>query len=76
MCMSQGRDSLRYSCRCSMLEIYNETITDLLNPAATNLQIREDQFKGCYVEGLSEVQVLNGEAQAVRGREGGALAMI
>eukprot|EP00983_Pelagomonas_calceolata_P124159 1161078-Pelagomonas_calceolata.AAC.18 len=26
----------------SFLEIYNETITDLLNPSATNLQIRED----------------------------------
>jgi len=27
---------------CSFLEIYNETITDLLNPSASNLQIRED----------------------------------
>lgn len=36
----QGRDKLSFSCRCSMLEIYNEVITDLLNPSATNLQVR------------------------------------
>ena len=37
---AQGRERLRYSLKCSFLEIYNETITDLLNPAAYNLQIR------------------------------------
>lgn len=37
---SQGRDRLKFCCRCSMLEIYNEVITDLLNPSATNLQVR------------------------------------
>jgi hypothetical protein len=36
----QGRDRLKFCCRCSMLEIYNEVITDLLNPTATNLQVR------------------------------------
>lgn len=36
----QGRDRLKFCCRCSMLEIYNEVITDLLNPSATNLQAR------------------------------------
>lgn len=58
---AQGRERLRYSLKCSFLEIYNETITDLLNPAAYNLQIREDIRRGCYVEGLSEEIVLNGE---------------
>jgi kinesin family member 15 len=43
-----------------MLEIYNEVITDLLNPTATNLQIREDIKRGCYVEGLSEQLIQNG----------------
>ncbi|KAG1672520.1 hypothetical protein FOA52_002829 [Chlamydomonas sp. UWO 241] len=56
---SAGRDTLRYSCRCSCLEIYNETITDLLNPSLTNLAIREDQGKGVYVEGVTEKEVLN-----------------
>ena len=48
---------------CSFLEIYNETITDLLNPSATNLQIREDTH-GCFVEYLTETEVLNGELGA------------
>lgn len=48
-----------------MLEIYNEVITDLLNPSATNLQIREDIKRGCYVEDLSEQLVQNGMQQAV-----------
>ena len=55
----QGHDALKFSCRVSMLEIYNEVITDLFNPAATNLQIREDIKRGCYVEGLSEEGVQN-----------------
>jgi hypothetical protein len=44
------------------LEIYNETITDLLNPTATNLQLREDPVRGIYVDGLSEKEVLNGQS--------------
>ncbi|KAK9838407.1 hypothetical protein WJX84_002853 [Apatococcus fuscideae] len=64
-----GRERLRYSLKCSFLEIYNETITDLLNPAAYNLQIREDIRRGCYVEGLSEEIVLNvDEAMALMRR--------
>ena len=58
---AQGRGRLKFSLRCSMLEIYNEVITDLLNPAATNLQIREDIKRGCFVEGLSEEAVQNAD---------------
>ncbi|CAK9069573.1 unnamed protein product [Durusdinium trenchii] len=36
------------------LEIYKEQITDLLEPSASNLQIREDTNRGVYVERLSE----------------------
>ncbi|CAM6042219.1 unnamed protein product [Sphagnum compactum] len=50
-------ENLRYICKCSFLEIYNEQITDLLEPSSTNLQIREDGKKGVYVENLSEVEV-------------------
>ncbi|KAM7486192.1 hypothetical protein LguiA_002201 [Lonicera macranthoides] len=45
---------LRYQCRCSFLEIYNEQITDLLDPSQGNLQIREDVKTGVYVENLTE----------------------
>lgn len=56
----QCHENLTFCCRVSMLEIYNEVITDLLNPAATNLQIREDIKRGCYVEDLSEHLIQNG----------------
>lgn len=55
---------MKYCCRCSCLEIYNETITDLLNKSADNLQLREDPARGIYVEDLSEKQVVNGEEVA------------
>ncbi|GBG67257.1 hypothetical protein CBR_g88546 [Chara braunii] len=50
-------EQLRFQCKCSFLEIYNETITDLLDPTQTNLQIREDMKRGVYVESLSEIAV-------------------
>ncbi|KAL6762902.1 kinesin motor domain-containing protein, partial [Haematococcus lacustris] len=55
----EGHDQLGYNCKCSMLEIYNESITDLLVPSATNLHIREDLQKGCFVDGLTDELVAN-----------------
>lgn len=44
--------------RLSMLEIYNEVINDLLEPANANLRLREDAHRGgFYVEGIKEVEV-------------------
>ncbi|XP_058209055.1 kinesin-like protein KIN-12C isoform X4 [Rhododendron vialii] len=55
----EGRrdERLNYSCKCSFLEIYNEQITDLLEPSSSNLQLREDLKKGVYVENLTEHSV-------------------
>ncbi|CAN1151037.1 Kinesin-like protein KIN-12C [Linum perenne] len=50
-------EKLMFHCKCSFLEIYNEQITDLLEPSATNLQLREDLSKGVYVENLTEHNV-------------------
>ncbi|XP_022947427.1 kinesin-like protein KIN-12D [Cucurbita moschata] len=50
-------EKLEYNCKCSFLEIYNEQITDLLDPSSTNLLLREDVKKGVYVENLSEFEV-------------------
>lgn len=52
--IKQADKQLKYQCRCSFLEIYNEQITDLLNPNQRNLQIREDVKSGVYVENLTE----------------------
>ncbi|KAK4378399.1 hypothetical protein RND71_000261 [Anisodus tanguticus] len=54
---SRRDERLQYSCKCSFLEIYNEQITDLLDPSSTNLMLREDITKGVYVENLSEFEV-------------------
>ncbi|XP_062108915.1 kinesin-like protein KIN-12C isoform X2 [Humulus lupulus] len=56
---SRREEQLKYSCKCSFLEIYNEQITDLLEPSSTNLQLREDLNKGVYVENLTEYNVRN-----------------
>ncbi|KAL0707268.1 hypothetical protein Bca4012_073694 [Brassica carinata] len=54
---SRRDESLKYNCKCSFLEIYNEQITDLLEPSSTNLQLREDIKSGVYVENLTEFEV-------------------
>jgi len=51
----------RYLVRCSYLEVYNEVVTDLLDPLSTNLAIREDFRNGVSVEGLSEELVSNAD---------------
>ena len=40
--------------RATYLQIYNESISDLLKPEKKNLSIRESKQKGLYVESLSE----------------------
>lgn len=40
--------------RAAYLQIYNETVSDLLRTDRTGLQIREDRKRGVFVEGLSE----------------------
>ena len=52
-------EKLKYNCRCSFLEIYNEQVSDLLEPSSTYLQMQEDFNRGVYVEGLLEVEVQN-----------------
>lgn len=44
----------RFLVRASYLQIYNESISDLLKPDRHSLPIRENKNKGIYVEGLSE----------------------
>lgn len=36
---SRKHERLEYCCKCSFLEIYNEQITDLLEPSSSNLQV-------------------------------------
>ncbi|TYI10623.1 hypothetical protein ES332_A09G154100v1 [Gossypium tomentosum] len=50
--------SREFLLRVSYLEIYNEVVNDLLNPAGQNLRIRENA-QGTFVEGIKEEVVLS-----------------
>ena len=59
--------SRQYKCECSYLQIYNESISDLLQPASKNLKLRyrsegeaDDKEELIYVEGLEWQSVVNG----------------
>ncbi|KAK1301343.1 Kinesin-like protein NACK2 [Acorus calamus] len=54
----QETPSREFLLRVSYLEIYNEIINDLLNPAGQNLRVRED-YQGTFVEGIKEEVVLS-----------------
>ncbi|KAA8518315.1 hypothetical protein F0562_015802 [Nyssa sinensis] len=54
----QETPSREFLLRVSYLEIYNEVVNDLLNPAGQNLRIREDN-QGTFIEGIKEEVVLS-----------------
>lgn len=55
---SADRD-VEFTFTCSMLEIYKETLKDLLEPSSKELKIKEDPRRGIYVAGLREVSVVS-----------------
>eukprot|EP00826_Nyctotherus_ovalis_P000839 TRINITY_DN10057_c0_g1_i3.p1 TRINITY_DN10057_c0_g1~~TRINITY_DN10057_c0_g1_i3.p1 ORF type:complete len:729 (+),score=302.55 TRINITY_DN10057_c0_g1_i3:449-2635(+) len=55
--IDQASESMEFTVKASMLEIYNEKIRDLLDPSKNNLNVREEKQRGIYVEGLTEKSV-------------------
>ncbi|CAI5461218.1 unnamed protein product [Closterium sp. Yama58-4] len=53
---------LEFTIRCSYLQIYNDQVSDLLEPDSVNLNVREDLRHGMFVEGLQEVVVSTADA--------------
>ncbi|KAK6174774.1 hypothetical protein SNE40_017987 [Patella caerulea] len=49
----------QFLCRCSFIEIYQEQVFDLLDPASTGLHLRENIKTGVYVDGIVEQAVAN-----------------
>ncbi|KAI5611711.1 hypothetical protein C0J50_1352 [Silurus asotus] len=47
-------NSLRFWCKCSFIEIYNEQIFDLLHSASARRPLREDKKKRVFVQGAVE----------------------
>lgn len=66
-----GREFL---CKCSYVEIYNETIFDLLDMTgnASTCSLREDIKRGVYIEGAKE-EIINSPSEAYEVYERGSL---
>ena len=47
--------------RVSYLEIYNETVNDLLRPSSVNLRIFDDPQRGVVIKGLEETLVVSAD---------------
>eukprot|EP01083_Nonionella_stella_P023526 65115_1 len=64
-------DSIKYLCKCSCIEVYNEQLYDLLQPDKNqNLSIRDDLRRGIYIDGLSEFVIGNTEEALAKLDEG------
>lgn len=61
----------KFLVRASYLQIYNESISDLLKEDRSNLVIREDSRRGVYVDGLSEWVVCSADEVYQLMEEGG-----
>nr|AAR39436.1 kinesin family member 3 [Dictyostelium discoideum] len=48
-------ENIEFGVKASYIEIYMERIRDLLDPRKDNLKVREEEGKGVWVEGTSEV---------------------
>ena len=56
---------MEYNCRCSMLEIYNESVYDLLNASGEDLDLHlKPRTEEVYVRGLSWEEVSTGEQKS------------
>jgi centromeric protein E len=54
-----GASDRKYSISVSYIEIYNESVNDLIEPSNKNLEVRESITAGIYINRLSEKNVGN-----------------
>ena len=47
-------DSIEFSVKVSMIEIYMEKIRDLLDPSKDNLKVHEEKNKGVYMADITK----------------------
>lgn len=56
-CIDEAKEGVKYLVRCSYLEIYNESILDLMGTKNHKLDVKEDPKKGIFVQGLTNIIV-------------------
>lgn len=69
---SREHEQLKFVCKCSFLEIYNEHITDLLEPSSTNLQVWSANLvtsRFLFHSGYDEASVLDKMKHLLAGRQ-------
>eukprot|EP01022_Parablepharisma_sp_SALTPOND_P000692 TRINITY_DN1042_c0_g1_i1.p1 TRINITY_DN1042_c0_g1~~TRINITY_DN1042_c0_g1_i1.p1 ORF type:complete len:1034 (+),score=97.83 TRINITY_DN1042_c0_g1_i1:4392-7493(+) len=57
--ITRASETMEFTVKASMIEIYNEKVRDLLDSSKDNLGVHEDKQRGVYVEGLTEVSIGN-----------------
>jgi hypothetical protein len=55
----EAKDNLDFKIVISYIEVYNETLRDLLSSSQQNIDIRDDPKLGCVVVGAKEIVVNN-----------------
>lgn len=55
----QSCGRVKFYCKCSFVEIYNETVFDLLEQSSPPCLLREDPEKGVYLEGSTIETIVN-----------------
>ena len=55
--VASASDTVDVSVTLTYIQIYCETIQDLLRPESTNIYVRESEDRGVYCEGAAEIRV-------------------
>ena len=55
--IESASEDIEFTVKISMIEIYQEKIKDLLDPAKSNLKVHEDKVKGIYIADVTETYV-------------------
>lgn len=58
-------DHREFVLKISYIEVYNETLNDLLNPGATDIKLQEDPQRGVVVTGVREETIVNTDDEIV-----------
>uniref|UniRef100_A0A7N0T518 Kinesin-like protein n=1 Tax=Kalanchoe fedtschenkoi TaxID=63787 RepID=A0A7N0T518_KALFE len=58
-CMKSSDETVNYSMKLSMVEIYMEKVRDLLDLTKDNIQIKENKVQGIMLSGVTEITIVD-----------------